>query len=68
LFLGKTVDVDALPATFKIQYSEVGKNNWQDLIEMRRPNTTARTYKVREKILMTSGLVQMVESHGLINN
>ncbi|MDI9862196.1 hypothetical protein [Flectobacillus roseus] len=46
---GKKVDVDALPATFKIQYSEVGKNNWQELIEMRRPNTTARTYKVREK-------------------
>lgn len=46
---GKSVDVEALPATFKIQYSAVGKNNWQDLIEMRRPNTKAKTYKVREK-------------------
>lgn len=46
---GKSIDVDALPATFKIQYSAVGKNNWQDLIEMRRPNTKAKTYKVREK-------------------
>jgi hypothetical protein len=46
---GKSIDVAALPATFKIQYSAVGKNNWQDLIEMRRPNTKAKTYKVREK-------------------
>jgi hypothetical protein len=43
---GKTVDLSALPAQFRIQVSAVGANSWRDLLTLTRTSTTATTYRV----------------------
>ncbi|MFD2936738.1 hypothetical protein [Spirosoma flavum] len=44
---GKTLDESSLPALIKTQYSEVGKENWHDLITTTRTQRTTTSYKLK---------------------
>ncbi|ADB42371.1 hypothetical protein [Spirosoma linguale] len=44
---GTTLDEASLPAIMKTQYSEVGKNEWNDLISVTRTNRKVVSYKIK---------------------
>jgi hypothetical protein len=44
---GTKLDEASLPALIKTQYSDVGRNNWRDLITATRTNRKAASYKLK---------------------
>ena len=48
--VGKTVDLAALPALFRIQISAVGANTWKDLVTLTRTSTSASTYRLLKNV------------------
>ncbi len=44
---GKTLDEAALPALTRTQFSEPGKNQWRDLVNLTRTTRKVKTYKLQ---------------------